>query len=77
MHIEDLGEPGNNGRQKHPGPECPDGGSSGGLAPCSCPDFYRITIYKEFLPGEGPNTTDVIYTVEGYIDGGNLQIHPG
>ena len=76
VHIEDLGEPGRNGRQDPPDSECPESGSSGGVAPCSCPDFYRITIYKEFLPGEPPNTADAIYEVDGYITGGNLQIHP-
>ena len=58
------------------------------LANCDCPDFYRITIYRgvlstevAYLPGGGVdptsvNRTDVIYESFGYIDGGNLQIHP-
>ncbi len=58
------------------------------LANCDCPDFYRITIYNGvyaadvvFLPDGSidPNSLDrttVIYEVYGYIDGGNLQIHP-
>jgi hypothetical protein len=57
------------------------------LADCSCSDFYRITIYDgvdaETVPRDGNgniskddmNTTDVIYEVWGYIDGGNLQLH--
>jgi hypothetical protein len=64
------------GGQDDVGPECPDEGSPGESAACSCPDFYRITIYEAFQPGDAPNMTDVIYDVYGYIDGGNLQIHP-
>ena len=57
------------------------------LADCDCPDFYRITIYDGVyaaditknadgsIPKIQMNTTDVIYEVWGYIDGGNLQIH--
>jgi hypothetical protein len=57
------------------------------LANCGCSDFYRITIYDgvnaadvtknadgSIDPSE-LNTTDVIYEVFGYIDGGNLQLH--
>jgi hypothetical protein len=55
---------------------------------CSCPDFYRITIYNgvssnkvKFLPDgrvdpASLDQTTVIYEVFGYIDGGNLQLHP-
>jgi len=58
------------------------------LANCVCPDFYRIVIYKGVLSTEvtylpdgridpaSLNSTDVIYEAFGYIDGGNLQIHP-
>lgn len=58
------------------------------LAECDCPDFYRITIYKGVLSTEvsflvdgeiDPTSLDqttVIYEAFGYIDGGNLQIHP-
>jgi len=58
------------------------------LADCDCPDFYRITIYKGVLSTEvtklpdgridpaSMNKTDVIYHTFGYIDGGNLQLHP-
>ena len=31
---------------------------------------------KDTLEASGPNKTDVIYEAFGYIDGGNLQIHP-
>lgn len=58
------------------------------LAECDCPDFYRITIYDgtqaadvTVLPDGtiDPSSLDrstVIYEAYGYIDGGNLQIHP-
>lgn len=58
------------------------------LANCDCPDFYRITIYDGvnaadvvFNPDgtidpSSLNKTKVIYQVKGYINGGNLQIHP-
>ena len=58
------------------------------LANCDCPDFYRITIYKgvlntdvTFLPDgridpASMNQTEVIYESYGYVDGGNLQLHP-
>ncbi len=57
------------------------------LASCSCSDFYRITIYDGVnaatvprnpdgsIDKEDMNTTDVIYEVWGYINGGNLQLH--
>jgi len=67
VHIEDLGEPGKGGKVDPPGDDCPPAGSAGGLANCSCPDFYWITIFN-------PDGDD--YTVYGYIKGGNLQIHP-
>jgi hypothetical protein len=69
VHIEDLGEPGKNGRQNSPG-WCPAGGAAGGFADCGCADFYRITIYETDDPASA-----VIYEVYGYINGGNLQIH--
>ena len=57
------------------------------LGDCSCSDFYRITIYDGVDAATVPrnedgsidkadmNTSDVIYEVWGYIDGGNLQLH--
>lgn len=53
-------------------------------ANCSCPDFYRIRIFEGVIPVYDINTgeitnlnkTNVIYEVFGYINGGNLQIHP-
>jgi hypothetical protein len=58
------------------------------LGNCGCPDFYRITIFNgvasnavKYLPDGriDPTSLDrsnVIYEVYGYVDGGNLQIHP-
>lgn len=71
VHIEDLGEPGRSGKQPPVGEQCPVGGSYGLLADCDCPDFYRLTVHATTDPA-----SDVIYEVFGYIDGGNLQIHP-
>ncbi len=91
VHIEDLGEPGKGkakakakGKAKglHSRPAandalCPPQGSAGQNANCDCPDFYSITIYEAFNPDtDAVNNTDVIYQVHGYINGGNLQIHP-
>ena len=49
-------------------------------ADCGCPDFYRIKIYNGvYADGSGnitPNKADLIYEAYGYLDGGNLQIHP-
>jgi hypothetical protein len=73
VHIEDLGEPGSTNTKKNPllgTSDCPDDGRDGlggELANCGCPDFYRITIVN-------PDGDD--YVVYGYIEGGNLQIHP-
>jgi hypothetical protein len=66
VHIEDLGEPGS----RDPGPQCPAGGFAGRTGDCSCPDFYRIAIHENATPG-----SRVIYTAEGYLAGGNFQIH--
>jgi hypothetical protein len=53
-------------------------------ANCGCADYYRIRIYAGVIPvfdavtGEitNLNTSTVIYKAEGYLNGGNLQIHP-
>ncbi len=71
VNIDDLGEPGGH---SDPGGCDPLGfGRNGGteLADCDCPDFYRIQIF------EGPtDASAVMYEVYGFIDNGNLQIHP-
>lgn len=71
VNIDDLGEPGDSIAPD----ECdPLGfGVNGGtdLAECDCPDFYRIRIYEG-----STDASAVMYEVFGYIDNGNLQIHP-
>ncbi len=95
VHIEDLGEPGNesNSNNNPKNQTCPAGGSGTDAfadppvfnpANCDCADFYRIRIFAGVLPIFNPITgeitnldkSNVIYEVSGYIDGGNLQIHP-
>ena len=74
VHIEDLGEPGNQNNENVGTATCPDDGHAGlpaGDAKCDCPDFYQIRIHETADPA-----SDVMYTVKGYINGGNLQIHP-
>jgi hypothetical protein len=58
------------------------------LADCRCPDFYRITVYNGVdaanvvrnadgsIDPSSLDRTTVIYEARGYINGGNLQIHP-
>lgn len=77
VNIDDLGEPGKGKPEEIEGAYCPEmgfgvnGEPGDGDEKCDCPDFYRIKIYA------GPsNLSDVIYEVYGYVDGGNLQIHP-
>ncbi len=71
VHIEDAGEPGGTNPGEGDESICPAGGSAGGMVDCDCADFYTITIHAGPDPG-----SDVIYSVGGYIRGGNLQIHP-
>jgi hypothetical protein len=74
VHIEDAGEPGSH---KLPANGiCPELGFNCAPLDCRCPDFYRMTIYKGVSRGQQPNTPDKIYEVNGYLDGGNHQIHP-
>jgi hypothetical protein len=75
VNIDDLGEPGNDGKQNLPPEDCEElgYGRNGGqeLADCDCADFYRIQIHQ------GPtDSSPVMYEVYGYIRGGNFQIHP-
>lgn len=80
VHIEDLGEPGPGGKQPKSG-DCPHiiGEIVGDPATdpnaeliCrACADVYQIEIRATTDPN-----SPVIYEVGGYIDAGNLQIHP-
>jgi len=71
VNIDDLGEPG--GHDLADGCDPLGYGRNGGteLADCDCPDFYRIRIYEGM-----DDSTNLMYEVYGYIDGGNFQIHP-
>ncbi|MCK9994643.1 MAG: hypothetical protein KAH56_00015 [Candidatus Krumholzibacteria bacterium] len=71
VNIDDLGEPG--GHDLVDGCDPLGYGRNGGteLADCACPDFYRIRIYEGM-----DDSSNVMYEVYGYIDGGNFQIHP-
>ena len=46
-------------------------GDKGGQICDMCPDFYQIEIHCTTDPN-----SEIIYTFEGFIDGGNYQIHP-
>lgn len=80
VHIEDLGEPGPGGKQPHSG-ACPhvigdivgDPQTTPGadLVCTNCADVYQIEIRQTTDPN-----SPVIYEVGGFIDNGNLQIHP-
>ena len=79
VHIEDLGEPGGSGQQHSTG--CthvigtlvgdPTTDPAAAFTCSACADVYQIEIHASEDPG-----SPVIYAVGGYIDNGNLQIHP-
>jgi len=72
VHIEDAGEGGGtNSSQNLPEDQCPAGGNAGTALDCDCADFYTIRIHATDDPA-----SDVIYEIDGYITGGNFQIHP-
>jgi hypothetical protein len=89
VNTDDLGEPGN--KNEAYTENCPENGfgEKGDLplGNCDCADFYRITIYNGVDAADvvwlddnnidisSLNTMDVIYEFQGYLDGGNLQIH--
>lgn len=74
VHVEDIGEPGPGGKQPKSEdcthvigtPVVPENGDCE-----NCPDVYQIEIHESADPA-----SDVIYSVGGFIDNGNLQIHP-
>lgn len=82
VHVEDLGEPGAGGKQVT-NPICesihqiganvgdPNTSEDAALVCTNCADVYTIEIHLTANP-----TSDVIYSVSGFIDGGNLQLHP-
>jgi hypothetical protein len=87
VHIEDLGEPGSELRGADKKNIVCEGYGSGTDAfadpqvfvwvsdptYCRCADFYRIRIFASEYPS---SDEPPIYEAYGYLDGGNLQIHP-
>jgi hypothetical protein len=72
VHIEDLGEPGNQAlTNADDNLTCPDMGQDGNPADCDCADFYHIRIWDNLTMAGAP-----VYEAYGYIHGGNFQIHP-
>ena len=73
VHVEDIGEAGPGGKQPKSG-DCTHVPGTPIVVPddCeNCADVYQIEIHLTSDPG-----SDIIYSVGGFIDGGNLQIHP-
>jgi hypothetical protein len=76
-HIEDLSSSGS------PGDHCPPEGFNCFPGDCSCPDFYRIDIYRGFYPSTIPipvneiNKIELMHTVYAYISGGNITVLSG
>jgi uncharacterized repeat protein (TIGR01451 family) len=77
VNLDDVGEPGNQTQNGCPAEGFGDGFNTAGGQELvegppdmsSCPDFYRITIYKDETPNQ------ILYQVRGYLKGGNIQIH--
>ena len=70
--IQDTGEPGAGGKQTS-NASCVAPRFFADPVNCgeNCPDYYYIEIHASSDPA-----SPVIYKTEGFIDGGNLQIHP-
>ncbi len=72
VNIDDAGEGRGADKKAEATAVCPDEGFDEGMTvDCDCFDFYRITIHAD-----ATQSSEIIYQVRGYIDGGNLQIHP-
>jgi hypothetical protein len=86
VHYEDLGEPGgpNGAQTKNANCTHKIGDIVGdpstdptAAATCSgCPDVYQITIYKKATDPAADPSNKPIYAVGGFIDHGNIQLHP-
>lgn len=88
VHYEDLGEPGGPNGAQTKNADCPDtlrkiGDIVGdptvepGKTICAnCPDVYQITIYAKNTNPAADSSNKPIYQVGGYIDHGNIQLHP-
>ena len=72
VHVEDIGEPGS-GSQQIKDDNCEHViGTLIEEGDCAiCPDVYQIEIHETEL-----QSSPVLYSVGGFIDNGNLQIHP-
>jgi hypothetical protein len=73
VHVEDIGEPGPGGKQPKSA-DCTHVPGTPIVVPddCeNCADVYQIEIHLTSDQG-----SEVIYSVGGFIKGGNLQIHP-
>lgn len=72
VHVEDIGEPGSGGKQIKDS-DCEHViGTLIEEGDCViCPDVYQIEIHESAEP-----SSPIIYSVGGFIDNGNLQIHP-
>lgn len=73
VHVEDIGEPGPGGKQPNSG-DCTHkiGEPIVESEDCAnCPDVYQIEIHATTDP-----SSSVIYSVGGFMDNGNIQIHP-
>lgn len=87
VHYEDLGEPGGPNGAQTKNANCPprtigsvvgDPKTNPTAAQicANCPDVYQISIYaKNTNPAADPSNKP-IYQVGGYIDHGNIQLHP-
>ena len=72
VHVEDIGEPGSGGKQIKDSDCVHEIGTTIDEGDCViCPDVYQIEIHETEL-----QSSPVIYSVGGFIDNGNLQIHP-
>lgn len=70
--VEDIGEPGAGGSQLKKKSCSHVIGSSITANECtSCPDAHQIEVHCT-----EDSTSAVIYSIGGFIDGGNFQIHP-
>jgi hypothetical protein len=87
VHYEDIGEPGGPNGAQTKNANCPDRtiGSvigdpktspAAALICANCPDVYQITIFKKATDPAVDKTNTIIYAVGGYIDHGNIQLHP-
>lgn len=86
VHYEDLGEPGGPNGAQTKNSNCthvigtivgdPSTDSAAAATCAGCPDVYQINIYKKATDPATDPSNKVLYAVGGYIDHGNIQLHP-